>query len=640
MKRVLSILLFLLIFTFVNAQEIISPSAFHPQLNALAEKHRMFKMITADTVFVQLPFFDDFRKRSIIPDQNLWADMNVLVNDGYSINPPNHGGVTFDALDSAGHIYKHATYTAFEADKLTSNPIRLDSAFSPVKKIIKKSDSLYLSFFYQPQGNGNEPQTGDSLVLQFYNKALSQWIPVWSAEGMSIDTFYARNKTWFKQVLVKIDDSAAYYYKGFQFRFVNYASLANNILPSWQSSMDQWNLDFVYLNIGRSIGDTSYRQIAFVSGTPSMLKRYASMPYRQYSNDPTNEIRDTLYNKIVNLDNVNYAARYEYWVLNSTGQQLDYHYGGNYSISPFATNGYLDYQPFTAPRIKSILPIDPFETRDTATFFVRHVLQGDSDGASNLNDTLLYRQYFGNYYAYDDGIPEAGYGLSPSGAQLAYRFSLNTRDTLRGVKMFFNNTKNASNEQYFNLVVWDDDNGRPGKIISPDLLVKPVTKDQFGFNEYYFEKGIPVVNAFYVGWIQTTSDNLNVGFDRSTDNSHNTFFNTDGVWQSSLQKGSLMIRPVVGKSVLPIIPPTTKKGELSVYPNPLSEKQLNVKLPDNVSTDGLELQIFDLSGRMMYSGSFASTVLLPDIMPGLYLIRVAAPGSSNVYTTRLSVIRN
>ncbi|MDO9512512.1 MAG: T9SS type A sorting domain-containing protein [Bacteroidales bacterium] len=639
MKKIFILIFFTLATAGLRAQEFITPSAYNPFIELAVKKQQNLKQAKAETIFLNLPFFDDFRKRSLFPDQNLWSDMNAYINDGFCINPPNHGCATFDALDSAGHIYTNASFTSFEADKLTSHFIRLDTIFSPVKRAIKTSDSLYISFYYQPQGRGNEPQKGDSLVLQFYNSDLSQWIQVWSEEGMSIDTFYTRYNTWFRQVMIKIDDSASYYNKNFRFRLVNFASLANNILPSWQSSMDHWNVDFVYLNLNRSLADTIYRNISFVSGTPSFLKRYQSMPYTQYSNDPTNEMRDTLYNTIVNLDTVAHGSRYEYWVLNASGAEVDYFYGGNYSIQPFYSGGYVDYQMFSAPRVQSILPIDPFGTRDSASFFVRHVIHGDEDGPSRLSDTLYYKQYFGNYYAYDDGIPEAGYGLTPSGAQLAYRFSVNTRDTLRGVKMLFNNTKNAANEQYFYLMVWDDDNGIPGKIISPDTLVKAVSANEFGFNEFYFAKGIPVVNAFHVGWLQTTSDNLNVGFDRSADNSLNTHFNTDGVWQQSIQNGSLMIRPVLGKAVLPQIPVIKKNLSLSVYPNPLNGNQLNIKLPDNASPIGMEVRIFDLAGRLMYSGPFETIISLPDLKQGLYFIRVAASGNNSEYSTRLSVIK-
>ena len=37
-----------------------------------------------------------------------------------------------------------------------------------------------------------------------------------------------------------------------------------------------------------------------------------------------------------------------------------------------------------------------------------------------LVDSTIYHQGFYNYYAYDDGTPEMGYGLEPAGAQLGY----------------------------------------------------------------------------------------------------------------------------------------------------------------------------------------------------------------------------
>ena len=68
---------------------------------------------------------------------------------------------------------------------------------------------VYFSFLYQPQGYGDAPESGDSLILEFYAVDLDQWKRVWSANGSpSAD---------FKMVNIRIDNPD-YLKKGFQFR--------------------------------------------------------------------------------------------------------------------------------------------------------------------------------------------------------------------------------------------------------------------------------------------------------------------------------------------------------------------------------------------------------------------------------------
>ena len=114
-----------------------------------------------------LPFFDDFSQSTLYPDATKWTDNNVLVNDGFPLCPTNRNAATFDVLDANGRVYDYAISNAFVAEYLTSARIRLDSIMEPAPRAITPADSVYFSFYYQPQGNGNAPEGQDSLVLQF-----------------------------------------------------------------------------------------------------------------------------------------------------------------------------------------------------------------------------------------------------------------------------------------------------------------------------------------------------------------------------------------------------------------------------------------------------------------------------------------
>ncbi len=626
--------IFLIIISSVaKGQEYLTPVAYHVSVGQ-ALKNSQLKSAQSPLP-LQLPFFDDFRKGGPFPDEARWSDRNVFISQSFAVYPPNYGVATFDALDSTGFVYKHATYTAFEADRLTSRPIRLDSIFTPIARPFRKSDSLYLSFFYQPQGKGNSPQRFDSLILYFYAPAEGTWNRVWAASGMPLDTFKVKNGKYWGFVNIWISDSAKYYHKGFRFRFTAYASLANNILPSWQSSMDQWNIDYVYLNKNRHKFDSTFRDLGFVDVSPSLLKNYHSMPYTHYSNDPTREINDTLYTLISNLDIVAHPCNYGYTVYDPNYQKISSYSGGGYAIYPVYDSGFVKYKPFARPRITSILPIDPFGVKDSADFIIRHVIIGDYTPEDRLFDTLELIQKFRNYFAYDDGTPEAGYGVTPAGAMAAVRFTLNMKDTLRAVQIFFNPTSSSANQQYFHLLVWEDNNGRPGTLLYDSIVRPDFSTIPHDFQSFIIQKTVVVRNAFFVGWMNTTNDNLNIGFDLSRDNRKNNTFNIDGQWRPSQFSGSLMIRPVVGKALPGNFSPNSKTKHLIVSPNPLTGNELHLILPDNPAQAMVE--VMGLSGQLIFKTPFKHTIDLGFLPGGMYILKVTLPNGNVVGTTKLII---
>lgn len=115
---------------------------------------------------LNLPFKDDFSDIDVYPDANRWVDNEAYINAEYPVYPPNYGVATMDVLDEKGDLYSNAGPFPFIADHLTSYPIRLDSIVSENHKITV-ADSVYLSFYYQPQGRGDIPLGYDSLVLEF-----------------------------------------------------------------------------------------------------------------------------------------------------------------------------------------------------------------------------------------------------------------------------------------------------------------------------------------------------------------------------------------------------------------------------------------------------------------------------------------
>jgi len=106
--------------------------------------------------------------------------INVYFNSNFPISPPSFCVATFDGLDSTGYPYDFSSQTAHGiADSLTSHPIDLSVII----------DSVYLSFQYQAQGNGNAPEQNDSLRLDFFSKADSSWVRVWSVPCTGTHSF-------------------------------------------------------------------------------------------------------------------------------------------------------------------------------------------------------------------------------------------------------------------------------------------------------------------------------------------------------------------------------------------------------------------------------------------------------------------
>ncbi len=703
--------------SFLFSQEILSGLQYNPVIKDAVKKEiqqnnagasRRLELIKPIT----LPFFDDFHQKSIFPDTSRWLDRDVYVNQDFPYRSVNVGAATFDAIDEYGNLYPEASSFPFIADILNSKPIRLDSVFDPVPREINISDSVFFSFFYQPQGRGNKPEPWDSLVLQFgypsgdsvfvyydsipipissyiqpgdtiypldtlfapsycdSNKYLIAdrfyvygdtvqmpckdvfipeytWNTVWSTEGMALDTLFARYGTYCRQILIPITDSATYFRKDFMFRFFNYASLSTQNVPSWRSNTDQWNVDYIYLNIGRSESDTTYRDISFVERAPTMLRRYQAMPYSQYKNDPTNSMADSINLVISNLYDEAFNTDYGYYVDATDGSYSFYHDGGGCNLPPFYSFGYQKCDETcgasrACPIIDFIYPLG--FGKDSAAFEIKHVISGFT-AADTVGDTLSFNQEFYNYFAYDDGTPEAGYGINIGGGKVAYRFQLNQRDSLRAIRMFFNRTEGNANDQYFDLAVWRDNNGEPGELLYKEVDLKPkFSNSLYKIQTYYLEEPVAINNVFYIGWIQSTDDNLNVGFDTYNDASSNIFYNVYGYWEKTAFTGSIIMRPVIGEAFDPfdIQENTEPNVSLHIYPNPSGNGIFHIEAEDHsqLSLNHTNLlEIYNLTGQRILIVPFNKTLDASSLADGFYIIRVTDKSTGRAFSGKIMINR-
>jgi hypothetical protein len=272
-------------------------------------------------------------------------------------------------------------------------------------------------------------------------------------------------------------------------------------------------------------------------------------------------------------------------------------------------------------------------------------INGWSDHILN-NDTIGYVQEFSNYYAYDDGSAENGYGLAGMNAKLAYRFSLNNSDTLGGVKFYFNQTLSSPFFKYFYIMVWSS--LEPEVILYKSKRMAPQFGDSINaFVTYPVDDTTLILSGtFFIGWQQTFDDNLNVGYDRNTNSKTLTFFNVDGTWTSSAFDGSLMIRPVMGtswqaKSKQQL--PSSNDFLFVVYPNPAQGNEINIDLPENYNTfedqENTVVEIFDLTGRRIKNLKYAQTTDISFLNKGVYFIRLTNFFRNEASTSRLVITR-
>ncbi len=636
-----------------------------------------------------LPFFDDFSQSVLYPDSTKWTDNNVLVNEGFPICPPNRKGATFDVLDPNGRVYSYAISHPFIAEYLTSVRIRLDSIMEPEPRALTPADSIYLSFYYQPQGNGNPPESQDSLVLQFGTTTERQeflfldyqdysiadifaemqvdtlfpgdtiwasvgclpgmftlvtdtltpdvqgsitvpcdsvfttvfdttWHHIWSAPGQTLDSFMIQNNgQYFKQVMIPITNER-YFRDDFYFRFFNYASIVNSSTPSNRSNEDNWSIDFVYLNLNRSATDTDYPMLSFAGQQPNFFNRYRAIPYRQYCLNPNAAVRESLEVGITNLDNVDHIASYYYTVQQVGGGQ---HYTRALEpviVHPFKTDGLLNCPEYgespACPYVSELFALNMWY--DSVSYKISHYLY-DSIANPPLVDSMVYRLGMYNYYAYDDGTPELGFGVHPAGAKFAVRFDLADFDTIQGVQMLFNHTLKDANNKYFDIVIWKEENGKPGAEVYRLEGQRPQWQEQiYRFSYYRFDRLVTLSGTFFIGIEQTSDDLINIGFDSSNDNSQYNFVNVNGTWVPSSSHGSLMIRPVVGPSYY-IGVQENKENALRLYPNPVSNA---LHLESDIQSG--QVSIYDLMGRKVYSGEYQTVIPVDHLTDGMYLLNV------------------
>ncbi len=566
---------------------------------------------------LSLPFFDDFAKEQSLPAMERWREGGgVTLTPGRGLLPPTVGVATLDAIGSDGRLYDGAALGRFAADTLCSLPINLDS--------LEVADSVVMSFYYLPGGGkgdlwrriGDAPEPEDSLMLDFYRSEDSLWVTVWACGGSDVDSLVALTGRDWQYVTVAITDTA-FLNENFAFRFRNYCSVTATSKPGLGGNCDYWHLDYVFVDRNRTTqGAPEFHDVAFVTPAPSMLAEYQVMPARQYR---STDMVDSLSMTITNLFSSSLATQYQYAILNAAGDTI-FRYDGGYENAPsFLPDGsYQKASAHASPAVGYAFPESDTPAVYTVVHSVREGVGGDD---FPWNDTVRFNQVFDNFYAYDDGTAENGYGLTSTASRifLAYRFDLNEKDTLSAVDIYFNRTLNGENEQIpFNITVWDNNNGTPGNVLYRDASSRhPEFSGLDAYCRYPLERPVVVNGTVFVGLEQGNNYYINLGFDRDHDVCNRIFYLTGTAWQQSILSGALMMRPCFGAAALEGIA-EAQDVVWSVYPNPANGWVRIEGLPE-----GSLVELFDVMGRRLMS-SYSNQIETAELPDGVYIVRCGA----------------
>lgn len=581
--------------------------------------------ISIEGPVLDLPFFDDFSNEGPFPDKNLWLDDNVYVNNHFPYRPISVGVATFDGLDQTGTPYGGVG----AADYLTSAYIDLSG--------YDADDNIYLSYFLQAKGLSNFfPGTLDSLVLQFRTDT-SGWETIVSHRGLLGSTSpLARIPFETDSIKTHHIRNIRFLHDRFQFRFINHCQrLGMQYL---------WNLDYVRLN-SVEIPDGSFSDIAFTNVPNSVLKEYRHMPLSHFLASPNTEIRNEIdievYNNFPVEDEIDPNTVFVKDFNSSTTvvNSMELLSLPQRNVPP------QEHQFHTNPVDLSSL-IDDLNTENQYVLEMTYTMNPDAQQdevlypATGRNDTVRSRTVFADFFAYDDGSPESLIAGDKKGLQLAAEFHANIADSLVGVQFNFPHTGNNLNADFV-IKVWLDekDNDENPIYTSPDLSV--IYPDLFfdtlnGFTTYRFQSEelenikVPIpAGKFFVGIEQTSSGRIGIGFDVNSADAANfqlfkgASFNSE--WDTIVQPGALMIRPMVGEEFplfTAVEEPRMEPAELSLklYPNPVQDR---LYLPVNQEETGdLELQVISSTGQILLNQAWRAELEVNNWDNGLYFIQI------------------
>jgi len=580
------------------------------------EQNNAGNMRKADTTYtdtlytLQLPFWEDFSTSGTTPDSMKWAiGDNVYVNATIAKNPPTYKAATFDGLKRNGAAYDLSSEYNGPADSLISHYIDL----SQVSQFNK--NSVYLSFFWQAGGNGEMPDTNDSLRVQFY-RADSTWVTQWVQIGGSENSFDR-----FRQVILPVSGDEYFHFQ-FRIKFEGFNSL--------RGPFDTWHIDYIYLNENRDASDTSYFDRGLTGSQSPLFGKFYQMPADHFFTNPMSHVGKQNV-QAYNLDSktaVGHPLEYYYQLKNLTTNELydfaDMGNGGLGGLKPREIRTV--YGPDTS---KFNIPINKLDSQVIeATFYYltndKHLFE-EVNGSDTVflpvdlkvNDTIKTKFTLQDTYAYDDGTAEFAVAINQLKGEVAIRYVIEEMDTLTAIDIYFPDIAPESEGASVDLLIWDELNDN--HIMSRAAFTIPPTTGINKFSRVTLSKPLLVKDTIYVGYQQFTDNYIGVGFDRNNPAASSEIFTriSDNWEQNNRLSGAIMIRPVFGTDTSAVI---VLKVDLPVvdynpYPNP---NRGVLYISETYQTIG----IYNLSGQLQYASETKPYHDISFLNDGVYIMRI------------------
>lgn len=531
---------------------------------------------------IELPFWDDFSGSNQYVDSAWWefsSQVQVIAKPGIGIAPPSINVATFDGVNAFGEVYSD-TKTDGPVDSLVSRKIDLTKVPANLR------NTVFLSFFFQAKGLGEQPEEQDSLLL-YMKKADSTWQVVWP-----LNEPYPTDPTVFTEKFIQVSDPA-FYHSEFQFMF--------RAIGRQNGWFDNWHIDYVYMDKRRALGDNSYLDRTLTQLPTSILGEYSALPVEEYMvRSSSGSILSSTETNIRNLEN--------------DFQPIEYSATLTDTLSGVTLETLVDAQPLLlfpkdAQTISAPPPatsaIDPGDTlllelkylvNSGDKNLIDSIYNGDSDTVFydnvnlRVNDTVRTYVSIQDYFAYDDGSAEVGAGINQRDGRLAYEYITETTLFLDKIEAYFPNTDRNQAGSPIEFFVLDDlDETETSTLGIINAAVQHTGIDEFV--TYNFTSTVVVTDTFYIGFRHKDVDQLwiSLGLDKNTDTGDKIYANVSGVWaQNQSVVGSLMLRPRFTNEVISAI--SEPLIATKVYPNP---SQGRVQF--NGSFDHIDA--FDLLGK-------------------------------------------
>ncbi len=534
---------------------------------------------------IELPFWDDFSSSKTV-NNSLWSNSeNILIKDYHNIDAPSKNVILFDGIDKNGNPYDHEIGYGI-SDIIISDIINLDK--------LLLNDSVYLSFYWRFNINGELPDYEDSLFVDFLNSD-NKWQNVWFQNGGKINN---KNQFVFKNIL--LDQN--FFHENFQFKIYNKGNT--------KGPFDSWLIDYIYLNKNRIKNDSTFLDRALAHNGYKIFKNHISIPldHINFSDNFSDSISFQLNNLDKDIQPINYTFKAELPYNNKK-----YILSENVPLNPIL-NAYEKRTIKTTPIKLSEFDLNYDSLKINFLFYID---SGDSTSYNQnflKNDSSKFSINFSNFYSYDDGIAEFAAGLNQKNSELIVQHETFKKDTLTHIQIFFPENIYSSYNDQIEILVYkklDENNSElSSQFITPNF--------NNSYNEYKLSKPIIVNDTFYIGFKQLENTFLPIGLDKNNNTSKNIFYKIDNNWiNNDIIYGSIMIRPVFGKSEYIL---TNNNREvfdeiITIFPNPSNGKYFINKKIDFI-------QITDGSGKIVRSFNNVNYFDISKNKKGMYLARI------------------